>query len=246
MKSFQEECATLESLQTFDPAAFEGDEDVPQGLCNLVLALALIYNDCKNTTYAALLLKDCKPAGNPEINAVWGTWAGTEWHLFRLMISGVHELFSLIQDHQDVLTHEFLVKVVKQLHPTSRKSWESLTAAASGTTPKDDFGRMLLRIRNQMVFHYDPKGIFAGFKRHFLIPTRPQDRAFISRGLSMGASRFYFADAAVEGYFQEIVGKGEVGQLSMKIRDVVDSLNLALLGLVDRFIQQRGFAYRNV
>lgn len=246
MKSFQEECATLESLQTFDPAAFAGDEKVPQSLCNLVLALALIYNDCKNTAYAALLLKDCKPAGKPEINAVWGTWAGTEWHLFRLMISAVHELFILIQDHQEVLNHEFLVKAVKQLHPASRKSWESLTAASSGATPKDDFGRMLLRIRNQMVFHYDPKGIFGGFKRQFLVPTRLQDRAFISRGLSMGASRFYFADAAVEGYFREIVGKGEVDQLSIKIRDVVDSLNFALLGLVDRFIQQRGFAHRNV
>ena len=32
----------------------------------------------------------------------------------------------------------------------------------------------------------------------------------------MGASRFYFADAAVEGYFQEIVGTGEIGQLSME------------------------------
>jgi len=139
MKSFQEECATLESLQTFDPAAFEGDENVPQRLCNLVLALALIYNDCKNTTYAALLLKDCKPTGKHEINAVWGTWAGTEWHLFRLMISAVHELFVLIQDHQDVLNHDFLLKVVKQLHPTSRKSWESLTAAASGATPPRRF-----------------------------------------------------------------------------------------------------------
>lgn len=246
MKSFREECATLESLQTFDPLAFEGDDQVPQRLCNLVLALALIYNDCKNTTYAALLLKDCKPEGKPKLNALWGTWAGTDWHLFRLMISAVHELFILIQEHQDVLSHEFLLKVVRQLHPRSRKSWESLTAAASGATPKDDFGHMLLRIRNQMVFHYDPKGIYLGFKRQFLAPTRIQDRAFISRGLSMGASRFYFADAAVEGYFREIVGKSEVGELSMKIREVVDSLNFALLGLVDRFIQQRGFAYRNV
>ena len=136
-------------------------------------------------------------------------------------------------------------KVVKQLHPISRRSWEALTDAASGATPKDDFGHMLLRIRSQMVFHYDPKGIFAGFKRQFHISTRSQDRAIISRGLSMGASRFSFADAAVEGYFQEIVGKGEIGQLSM-VRDVVDSLNFALLGLVDRFIQQRGFDYRNM
>jgi hypothetical protein len=70
MKSFQEQCATLELPQTFDPAAFEGDENVPQKLCNLVLALALIYNDCKNTTYAAHLLKECKPAGKPEKNAM--------------------------------------------------------------------------------------------------------------------------------------------------------------------------------
>jgi hypothetical protein len=140
MKSFQEECAALESLQTFDPAAFEGDENVPQRLCNLVLALALIYNDCKNTTYAAHLLNECKPAGESETNAVWGTWAGTEWHLYRLMISAVHELFALIKDHQDVLNHDFLLKVVKQLPPGSRKSWESLTAAAIGATPKDDFG----------------------------------------------------------------------------------------------------------
>jgi hypothetical protein len=246
MKSFQAECATLQSLQTFDPAAFEGDETVPQNLCNLVLALALIYNDCKNTAYAALLLKESRPSGKHEINALWGTWSGIEWHLFRLMSSAVHELFILIQDHRDLLNHEFLIKVVKQLHPTSRKSWNSLIAAASDATPKDDFGHLLLRIRNKMVFHYDSKEIFRGFKKHFLVPTRSQDRAYISRGRSMSATRFYFADAAVQGYFREMVGKDELRQLSIKILDVVDSLNFALLGLVGQFIQQRGFAYRNV
>lgn len=245
MKNFKEECATLESLQTFDPVAFEGNEEVPQRLCNLVLGLALIYNDCKNMTYAATLLKECRPPG-PEKTAVWGTYAGTDRHLFRLMISSVHELFILIKDHEDVLSHEFFVKVVKQLHPTSRKSWVSLTSAATGATPKDEFGHMLLRIRNKIVFHYEPKEIFRGFKRQFLGATRLQDRAYISRGLSMAASRFYFADAAVDGYFQEMVGDGEVSQLSAKIHDVVESLNRALLSLVDRFIQQRGFAYRNI
>lgn len=245
MKSFQEECATLETLQTFDPRAFEKDEYVPQRVCNFVLALALIYNDCKNTTYVALLLKDCKPVGKPEISAMQGTWAGINWHIFRLMISAVHELFILIKEHQDVLGHEFLQKVVRQLNSTSRQSWSALIAAASGATPKDDFGRMLLRIRNQTVFHYDPKGIYAGFRNHFLEPDRLQDRAFISRGISMEATRFYFADAAVEGYFRELVQQGDVGQLAMQIRDVVESLNSAILSLVDRFIQQRGFAYRS-
>jgi hypothetical protein len=167
MKTFQEECATLEALQTFDPAAFEGNEEVPQELCNFVLALALIYNDCKNMTYAATLLKECRPPGAPEKTVVWGTYSGTDRHLFRLMISTVHELFRLIQEHKDVLTHEFLVKTVKQLPRPYRQSWVSLTSAATGATPKDEFGRMLLRIRNKIVFHYDPEEIFRGFKRQF-------------------------------------------------------------------------------
>lgn len=246
MKTFQEACVNLESLQTFDPAAFEGNEEVPQDLCNFVLALALIYNDCKNITYAATLLKECRPPG-PEKTGVWGTYAGTDRHLFRLMVSAVHELFNLIRDHENVLSHEFFVsRVVQSLSPASRKSWVSLTGAATGATPKDEFGRMLLRIRNKIAFHYEPKEIFRGFKRTFLGPTRLQEQAYISRGQSMAASRFYFADAAVDGYFLEMVGEGEIKQLSAKIHDVTESLNRALLGLVDRFIQQRGFPYRNV
>jgi hypothetical protein len=62
----------------------------------------------------------------------------------------------------------------------------------------------------------------------------------------MDAVRFYFTDAAVEGYFREMVGNVELRQFSTKIRDIVESLNVALLGLVGQFIQQRGFAYRKV
>jgi hypothetical protein len=246
MKTFQEECEALAPLQTFDPMAFEGDENAPQRLCNLVLSLALIYNDCKNAMYAAVLLRECKPVEKHELNGVWGTWAGTDWHLCRLLISAVHELFVLIQDHRDLLDHPFLSKVIKQLHPNSRSAWQSLVNVAIDATPKDDLGRVLLLTRNKVVFHYDPNVICRGFRRQFLGDSRSQDRAIISRGLSMNASRFYFADAAVEGYFREMVGENEVGKLSLKVHEIVESLNFALLGLVDRFIQQRGFAYRNV
>ena len=161
------------------------------------------------------------------------------------MISSVHELFKQIKGHETVLSHGFFVTVVKHLPRDSRKSWESLTTVATGATPKDDFGRMLLRIRNKIAFHYDPEEIFRGFKQQLLGANPPQDRAYISCGLSMAASRLYFADAAVGGYFQEIVGKDEVRQLSTKIHGVIELLNVALLRLVDQFIQRRGFAYGN-
>ena len=60
----------------------------------------------------------------------------------------------------------------------------------------------------------------------------------------METARFYFADAAVDGYFLNMLGAKE-GEFLSLVLDALNSLNLALLHLVDRFIQQRGFAYRN-
>jgi hypothetical protein len=39
MDRFNEDCAALEGLESFDPAAFESSADVPQKLCNLVLSV---------------------------------------------------------------------------------------------------------------------------------------------------------------------------------------------------------------
>jgi hypothetical protein len=167
-------------------------------------------------------------------------------HLLRIMITCIHELFAVINSHQDVLAHPFFGLVIKQLDPESRRYWESLIAVAQDATPKDDFGHLLLRIRNKVMSHYDPKDIYTGYKRHFLHPKRVHDRAFVSRGNSMNSSRFYFADAAVEGYLKELLGESEFQDLSIKLRDIVGSLNFALRGVVDRFIQKRGFGYRTV
>ena len=246
MKTFAEQCATLAPLNTFDPMAFQGDRDVPQELCSLILSLALIYNDCKNTIYVAELLQDVKPQGQFEFNGHWATWSGIDWHLIRLFVSYVHELFELIRNHRELLDHPFLVKVLKQVHGNSRAAWKTLVSVADDATPKDELDKLLLLVRNKVVFHYDPKGIYRGFNQQFLDPGCSQQRGYVSRGLSMNETRFYFADAAVQGHFQETKGNMESADLSKKIIDIIESLNFALIGVVDCFIQMRGFAYREV
>jgi hypothetical protein len=56
MTNLSDENTQLAALQTFDPKAFVGDSGVPQDLCNFVLALALVYNDCKDGIFSNLLL----------------------------------------------------------------------------------------------------------------------------------------------------------------------------------------------
>ena len=61
------ESSELAPLQTLHPDAFMGDSKVPQDMCNFVLALALIYNDCKDGLFSNRLLVDSRPTGEPKI-----------------------------------------------------------------------------------------------------------------------------------------------------------------------------------
>lgn len=246
MRSFQDECSELAPLDTFDPAAFLGNAAVPQELCNFVLSLALIYNDCKDVIYSRILLGESRPGHPPRRDRSWGAWTGVEFHIFRLLVGLTHELFDLIRDSRDVIQHPFLESVTKQLSPPAREAWNAVVSVASGATPADPLGKSLLLLRNKVSSHYDPKAIIAGYKHHFLGTEKIDDRGFISRGANMKGTRFYFADAAATSYLRSIVGGTQAEELMMTVADLLRSVNHALMGTVGAFIQKRGYAYRAV
>jgi len=162
MPDFRTECDHLAPLETFDPAAFRGNDDVPQAVCNFVLALALIYNDCKDAIYAHVVLAGLKPADRRRTR-VSGAVAGAQLHAFRAVAGLLHELFDLIRENDDVLSHPFFTSVIQHLHPVSREAWSSLVKVAQGATPTDPLGKKLLLLRNKVFFHYDAKALSTGY-----------------------------------------------------------------------------------
>lgn len=246
MKSFQDECSELAPPETFDPAAFLGDEAAPQELCNFILSLALIYNDSKDVIYSRLLLGESRPQHPVRKDRAWGAWAGIDFHIFRLLVGLLHELFDLIRNNQDVVQHPFLASVIKRLPPSGRKAWNAVITVASGATLTDSLGRSLLLIRHKVLAHYDPKAVFGGYKHHFIGTEKADDRAFISRGDNMQSSRFYFADAAATGWLRLAAGKNQLDDMMMTIVDLLRPVNHALMGIVGTFIQKRGYAYHAV
>jgi len=245
MYSFPDECASLANLQSFDPAAFRGDEKVPQSICSFVLALAVIHNDCKDTMYAFVLLQQFRPKHPPAKTREWGAFWGLEHHIYRVMFGILHELFDLVKDNRSLLDEKFMKGVVTQLGSDARDAWQTVVDVALEATPNNEFGRALLLVRNKVVFHYDPKAIYKGYCRHFLDPMKLDDRAYISRGLSMKESRFFFADAVGLGYVRAVTGLEATDHLLGTVTEFLRPLNVALIQLIDRFIQKRGFAYRD-
>jgi hypothetical protein len=244
MPGFLEECAMLAPLESFDPEAFRGNAEVPQALCNFVLAIALIYNDCKDAIHAHVALAGSKPEGPPLKTRAWGALGGAQFHAFRAVAALLHELFELIRTNRDLLRHDFFVSLMQQLHPVSRKAWLALVNVACDATPTDQLGKRLLLLRNKVFFHYDPKAIFQGYTQHFLGTTKRDDRAYLSRGDSMRATRFYFADAAAEGYLHFLVGPEKAEELKKELGEIIGQVNHGLMMIVGSYIQRRGYSFR--
>lgn len=233
----------LAPLESFPPEAFRGDDNVPQDLCNFVLALALIYNDCKDALYTHVAIADCRPEGLSRKTRVWGGLSGAQLNSFRATVGLLHELLRLVREDGDILEHAFFLSVVRRLPRSSRDAWHTLVDVARGAMPKDKLGKQLLLIRNKVFFHYDVKAIFTGYRQHFF-DGRHDDRAYVSRGQTMQATRFFFADAAALGYLRHVTGSEAAEEVTQDLANIVDSINNGLLTIVVHFIQARGFAFR--
>jgi hypothetical protein len=57
-------------------------------------------------------------------------------------------------------------------------------------------------------------------------------------------SRFYFADAAANGYLVSVIGKSKMTEVMGEVADTTGRVNLVLFTIVDAFIQRRRCAYR--
>lgn len=130
-----------------------------------------------------------------------------------------------------------------QLHPRAREAWQALLDVSIGRSASGPFAEPLIRIRNKVSFHYDCEEIYSGYEAHFFEGKEVKEQAFVSRGKSMNESRFYFADAAAQGYLKRRLEKGGFEEFFNEVRSAIENVNLAVFQLVDRFIQRRGFGY---
>jgi hypothetical protein len=242
MKYFDDYFSKLSPYLEFDPNAFVGNKDVPQHLCNFILALSLAYNDYKfyNVSYDMLLKSG--PANLKERTSVCGEYAGVKFHLIRLHIAFAHELLKLVEANKDILQHPFFKETLRMLSKKARESWNIILEAALPEKVPEKTSNLLARIRNKMVFHYDAKELFAGYKKGFFENDKTIQNACISLGNTLENARFYFADLAVQGYLEKGLDI-DTSSFIAELEKIMRGINIALYDICTKFIQRRGFAW---
>ena len=128
---------------------------------------------------------------------------------------------------------------VAHTNSATRDAWAAVVAAATNQPGSTPLRKYLERSRNRATFHYDRTRLWEGYEHHFSREPASQfnERAYMSLGRTMAATRFYFADAAVT--FAYSLSDRSGGMMS-EVNQIVKAVNRALRNIVEAYIRERG------
>jgi hypothetical protein len=232
----------LAAIESFDEKAFVGDDQYPQDLCDLILALALVYNDFKDVFMGHAILGSSAPPGPAIETQPWGNHNGIRVHLTRVQCALIHELLELLRRSGEVIHSAAFKRVLHSLPKSEREAWVSLEDAVFHRASNRVLAKALHTIRNNVAYHYDSAEIAAGFRA--ACGDGPAGEPRLSRGNDLSGTRFYFADAAAQSAYLGVSGETIASSFLKGDLSLLSHIHHALFHLVTSFIQHRGFAWR--
>jgi hypothetical protein len=234
---YEDELRQLAPLETFDPAAFVGDESTPQHVCDFVLALAAVYNDFRDLHMGRVLLEEVRPPearpAHPLPSRPAGQTLALDWALHRLIFGVVHELMELIRENREAIAHPAFRKIEETIGGEPTRAWRAVKQAVE-ERKSSELAKVLVKIRNKVTFHYDAEQIGKAYRADFVATGK---KPYVSRGATMRQTRFYFADGATSRYLRNLGLPAEFSKLIVQV-------NAALHAIVLAFPAARGFGWR--
>jgi hypothetical protein len=232
----------LAGLVGFDPAILFNEKEL-YSADELLIALALAYNDCKDLLHNWEVLQEFKPKHpGTNISPQYGQFCGMMAHCFRQQVGLLNELLDLLRRRKNVLAKPIFVETASRLKGKAHDGWLNLTAI-SGATEKYDpslasVRKLIYHIRNKGAFHYDTDVLKSGFDAHFSKGGPESQRAYISYGKNLEESRFYFADAAIIAYHDKKMGKVAPNFQNL-LANYLRDLHPALRGVIGEYLRIR-------
>lgn len=187
-----------------------------------LLTLALIFNDIKGLLYLHDTVQDVfdVKASKGEISGNAGEQFGILEQVTKLLFATVREVLVFLDESSDVSDSERMQRLIAQTSGKTRLVWDVLARVARNE-PVDDprfseyseLSDFLCRIRNNVGFHYQTrKQLISGFRKFFfngIDGISEESRVWAyrsSESSAFDASRYYYADAALQGYIANLSG----------------------------------------
>ncbi|MEK7066159.1 MAG: hypothetical protein AAB965_01135, partial [Patescibacteria group bacterium] len=172
----------------------------------------------------------------------------------KLKASFIHEFFVFLKENHNIVECAEFIEILERLPVGEKAIWCEIVSVALGRSEKlSDFSDTLSRIRDNIGFHYYQSGkvLKKSFNSRFFGEERVNQKsrtAYYSVGNTLGETRFYFADAAVEEYLFLQAGKPVsksslendlIKKYEIKVRDTIEVMNRILMLLLKNFLSIR-------
>ncbi|MCF7832539.1 MAG: hypothetical protein K9N05_03040 [Candidatus Marinimicrobia bacterium] len=240
---FDESLFISKKFETFDKTVFMPDNNFNKEICGFVLALSVIWNDIKNLDLFIENLNNFQLSLKEKYDvysSIRGEISGITYSFLMKSVSTINELFYLIRKSNKVLKNENYKKIIKQMRNQNRTHWLEIVDIArmnandhkNNDTAPSEFKNILILIRNNVGFHYSSKELLGGYILEY---NESNKIPYISRGNSMKESRFYYADASVQAYYESKIKSDLYSQLNLIRKEV----NNSIMNLVTQFINLR-------
>jgi hypothetical protein len=194
---YRETVQNLASLESFDPRVFVESREWSKELCDLILAFAVAHNDYSDIDFGLTLRNKVMPSPPDALSPEVLFHKGLGIHLIKLLAALLHELLAVIKQNRAVIEGPAFAKLVATLPKILKPIWADVVQTALDPTANNDFARMVLIARNKVAFHYDPRLIGIAYRERFMRTPDPET-PYISRGVTLAKTRYYFADAIAE------------------------------------------------
>ena len=234
--------ADLVSRKPIDPDQEEYRE--------FLLTLALIFNDIKGLLiiYDSMRALYQAPVSKPSVSGHRGELEGISVQLYTLLLGTLHEVLVFMHKSRTAYESPYIQRLLRATSKKTRLIWDVINKVANEepiSNPRlsslKELSTFLVRARNNVSFHYQTHRLLLGGYRKFFfsgISTVPQvyrEGAFFSmQSNSFDVSRYYYADAALQGYYINLFGDEKLakqrGDEALRLASlVVNAINELLI-----------------
>ncbi len=222
------------------PEKAEGNED----FLGCLLTLTMIFNDFKGLVQLNDTISQVYKSEPPAIDEHFGEKSGVQMQMVKLLYATVNEALIFIRDSSTILDSDRFKRLVQRTSDNNQVVWQMLRKIAD-QEPIDDerFARyaelrdFLVKARNNVGFHYQTRRqLIEGYRRFFFqgianVPEEAREYAFRSTAREFKDSRYYYVDAALQGYYVNLFGDEKSAQ--QRNQETFELVNLIVYAIHD-------------
>lgn len=191
---------------------------------DFIIVLGIIYNDIKGLLNYWDFIDEFKPDTPPEgtASAKFGEYMGYRGQIFKYVLSTLNEIIGFFESRESVVNGPTIKKVAAKIDiKQGRDAWTSLCDFCYNSTDDQKIlglRNAIVRARNNAGFHYNQtKEIMKSYRKTFENEKeQPKGYGYFSLGKNLHETRFYFSDAAVAKYLEDLMNKEDYANYSQQ------------------------------